>query len=308
MTGPTTNVQGAIPARAIPAQKALADQQFSLADIDPIGRSEVLIYAPPGGGKTVLAATFPPPFRWLAADGKTCLKSVQWAWKQGLTSIKDPATDLIGFAPTEVMKDALVVDAVAFDHACDMIDHWFSPAEIVKWKGGTLVIDSGTTLDEWTLNKGLVQNSILPDPKKPLSRSHEINKKAMARIITGEQDYKSGMGLFYGFIQEVRVECAKHEVNLVLLCHEWTERSEEGNVISYRPLLTGQLRERISKDFDDIWYVEKLHGVRGPEFSVMAHGDPRHLGKSRWGTILDRTEPADFRQIIKKVKDFHGIK
>lgn len=280
--------------------------QYTLADVDPIGRTEVMIYSAPGKGKTVMAATFPPPFRWLAADGATSLKSLAWAFKAGKTSITDPKTDLVAYSPTEdLSKGAYPSKPIAFDRTCDMIGHWFSPGEVDKWK--TLVIDPLTEISEWCMYKGLSLNTQLPDPKKPLSGSHGINEKAKARIVTGQQDFKSAMALLEGFISDVRVDCSKHNKNLVVLCHEWTETNEDGQVIRYEPLLIGQLRQRMPKSFDDVWYIEMFTGANGPDPKVQVHADPRHICKSRWGTALSSSEDPDFRKMIAKVKAFHGL-
>jgi hypothetical protein len=60
---------GPAPTLHVPTEKAEVSKIYSLEDVDPIGRTEVLIYGPPGGCKTSLTATFPPPFRWIDADG-----------------------------------------------------------------------------------------------------------------------------------------------------------------------------------------------------------------------------------------------
>lgn len=285
-----------------------ADRQFTLADVDPIGRSEVMIYGPVKAGKTVLAATFPPPFRWLAADGQTSLKSLRWAVKEGKSSITDPATQLVGYVPFEEMNGSYPKgDPMAFNRAIEMIGHWFSPGEVEKWEGGTLVLDGATEMSEWAMYQGLSLNVKLPDTKKPLSTSDKINRQAKARILTGQQDYKSAMALFEGMIQDVRSDCAKFNRNLVLICHEWTDTDDEGNVLRYQPLLIGQLRERLGKAFDDIWYIQTFAGVKGPEPKLLMQGDARHVGGTRWGSIMAATEDPDYRLMIAKVKKYHGL-
>lgn len=296
-------------AARLPSQPALVDQQRTLESVDPIGRTEAMPYGPPGGGKTVLASTFPPPFRWIAADGETSLKSVRWAFKEGLTSLTS-MKDLVFYVPQEDYgkgEGGYPSVAKAFNRMTDMIDFWFSPAEVSKWQ--TLVIDSATELNEWALNLALGLNRELPNTNKPLSVSHDVNKKAKARILTGQQDYKSAMALFEGWLYDVRVECAKHNKNLVVICHEWTETAEretDGSeiVLRYRPLLIGQLRDRIVKSFDDVWHVSMRNGK---EVEVMVHEDARHIAKTRWGQILKGMQPPDYRKMLAEVKKYHGL-
>jgi hypothetical protein len=253
-----------------------------------------------------MASTFPGPLRWIAADGPTSLKSVRWAFQAGKTSLTSPA-DLVAYVPEETLdKGVYPSKATAFNKMCDMIDFWVSEAEVDQWN--TLVLDSATEINDWSMNLGLNLNVQLPKPDKPLSTSHKVNEQAKVRLITGQQDYKSAMALFEGFIADVRSQCAKANKNLVILCHEWTEESEkdDGSTIvrKYRPLLMGQLRTKIAKSFDDVWYMTVYNGK---DFKVMVHPDPKHEVKTRWGQIVDREEPADFRELIKKVRAYHGL-
>lgn len=312
------NVAGMMGGSTLPQTKAVStgysgkpevDKLFTLADVDPIGRSEVLIYGPPKSGKTVLWSTFPPPFRVIDADNG--LKSVAWAFKAGKTSMKSP-TELVGYRPHEALDKPYPDHAVAFDKVCDMVDHWFSAPEVGKWEGGTLVIDSFTEMNEWAINKGLELNQKLPDAKKPLSRSHEINLKAQARLLTGQQDYKSAMAFLDTFIWPVRVMCAQHNRNLVVVCHEYTEETENDSgervILRYRPLLIGQLRERFPKSFDDLWHMTTYHKGGIPEFKVQMHAGAKFLAGTRWGAIMSAEEEPDYRQMLAKVKAYHNVK
>lgn len=288
----------------VPSLKVSNAGEFTLADVDPIGRTEVMIVSKPGGGKTVMATTFPPPFRWIAADGRNSLKSVRWAFQAGITALTR-FEDLRAYTPVEdVTKGTYVDNPRAFNEMCDRVDFWFSPEELPKWENGTLVLDSMTSINDWTMNMGLSINQKFPSTSKPLSGSHEINKKALARIVTGQQDYKSSMALMEGWLMDVRGQCAKHNRNLVILCHEFTEQDEEGAVLSYAPQLHGQLRTKVAKDFDDVWWMQVYNGK---EFKVQVHADPKHPCKTRWGQVLSKEEPADFRAMMAKVKEFHGI-
>jgi hypothetical protein len=306
-TGTSAFVSSIAPTKLVPNEPALVDQQFTLADVDPIGRMEALIYGPPKSGKTVITGTFPPPFRWLAADGQSSLKSLRWAYKAGLTSLTD-MKDLVAFVPHEQVKGRYISTAQAFNQMQDMTSFWFSEPERDKWQ--TLVIDSFTEVNDWALDLGLGLNKIYPKPDKPLSTSDEINRRAMTRLVTGQQDYKSAMGLIEGYLRNIREESARWNKNLVILCHEWQDTSEDkdGNqiVTAIRPLLIGQLREKISKSFDDVWHMEKYNKGTGIEIKVRMHGDNKTLAGSRWGSIMPREVEPDYRKMIAEVKKFHG--
>lgn len=294
-----------------PSQQAELDKQFTLEEVDPLGRTEVLIYGPPGSGKTVLAATMEPPFRWIAADGQNSLKSVRWAYTKGLTSIKDLRSDLVGYVPSEdfAAKGSYVHNAQAFNRMQDMIDFWFSSDEVGKWK--TLVIDSATELNDWTINLGLGLNAQLPSPQHPLSSSHTTNMKAAARVLTGQQDYKSAMALFEGWLSDTRGLCARHDKALAVLCHEWTEEREREDgtmtVIRRQPLLTGQLRTKVSKNFDDVWYMVVRSQGGKMDVKVQVHEDSMVIAKTRWGDVLDKLEEPSYQAMLAKVKKYHNL-
>lgn len=304
--GSSTILTPSTPTRLTPAMAAQVDQLKTLDEVNPVGRNEVMLYSPPGGGKTVMAGTFNPPFRWIAADGENSLKSLRWAFKAGITSFKD-LKELVFYAPTEVVKGRYIGPAQAFNLMTDMIDYWFKPEQVDSWQ--TLVLDSFTEINTWALDLGLGLNTQYPKPDKPLSTSDAINRKAMTRLVTGEQDYKSAMGLVEGFLRNVRIECAKHDKDLLVLCHEWQDYSEDkdGNrvITAIQPAMIGQLRTKIVKDFDDVWHLEKYSRAGGLEIMADMQGDSKVIAKSRWGTIMPRSVPADYRAIIAEVKKFH---
>lgn len=310
MTQPQIEKVTATPTIKLPSPKGSdASDEISLADIDPIGRSEILLYGPPGSAKTVTASTLPPPFRWLDADKGT--KSLRWAVKSGVSAIKDMDKDIKIFRPSEDMEGQYPSRArgtvPAFDKMTDKLDWWFG-GDVNNWN--TLVIDSFTEINEWALNKGLYLNSTLPNLQRPLSTSEKVNLIAKVRILTGQQDYKSAMGLCDGFITEVRIKCAEHNKNLVVICHEWAEEREKEDgtqeIVRYLPLLIGQLRTRLPKSFDDVWYCRLDSNTTPVKATVQLLGDPRHYAKTRWGSIVKREEPADYRLLIKKVREYHN--
>lgn len=224
-------------------------------------------------------------------------------------SIKE-GKDLVAYAPSEdYTKEYYQASPQAFNKMTDMVDFWFSPGEVEKWEGGTLVIDSASQVNQWAMNMALSINAQLPSPSKPLSGSHSINLKAKLNIIQGKQDYKSAMALFETFITDIRLQCARYNRNLVLLCHEHLEeeRDEDAGsvrVVGVKPALYGQLRDTLPKSFDDVWYMQVYNGK---EFKVQVHADPIRDAKTRWGGFLKKEEPADYRILIQKVRDYHAL-
>lgn len=294
---------GPAPTLKLPTEKAEVEKLYSLEDIDPVGRTEVLIYGPPGSCKTMLWSTFPPPFRVIDAD--LGLKTLRWAYQAQKTALHCLQSHCLqAYRPVE--QGTYPINPEALDRMCDMMAYWFSPGQVDQWQ--TLVWDSATEVNMWAIYKGLHLNGVLPDPKKALSTSDSTNEKAKTLLLTGQQDYKSAQGLFMSVLNDTRVECARHNKNFVLVCHEWTEGTEdrEGRFIvqRYEPWLIGQLRTRVAKEFDDVWYTQLFNGK---EAKVQMHGDATHITKTRWGQITDIEKDFDYRRMVEKVRKFHGI-
>lgn len=302
-----STIKGSItPTKLVPSHKVTNEGEYSLEDVDPIGRTEAMFVGPPGSGKSVLAATLPPPFRWLDADRG--LKSLRWAYLEGKTSLTSLGKDqIVAYSPMEALEKGYAKKPNAFNDMLDRIDFWFSDGEREKWEGGTLVIDSFSEVNDWALNLGLSLNGQYPSPDKPLSTSARINASAMVKLVVGEQDYKSAMGLIQKAVSEIRSMCARYDRNLVLICHEWTEQRERDDgtmtVVRYRPALIGQLRDKLSKDFDDVWFMQVYNGK---DYKVQLHQDATRTAKTRFGGMVSREEPADYRLILEKVREYHN--
>ena len=293
---------GPAPIIRLPTQKAEVEKQYSLDDIDPVGRMEAVLYGEPGTGKTVMWSTFPPPFRVIDADRG--LKSLKWAFKGGKTALHCTGPHCLkAYRPVE--EGTYPINPQAMDKMADMIEYWFTK-DTDEWN--TLIIDSATEVNLWAIYKGLHLNGELPSKEKALSKSDSVNERAKALLLTGEQDYKSAQGLFMGAIMDIRVDCARYNKNLVLVCHQWTDTQGEGDnvrVVGYKPWLIGQLRTRIAKEFDDVWHLEMFNGK---EVKVQMHSSPLVVAKTRWGSITDIDKDADYRKMIERVRQYHGIK
>lgn len=300
--------KGTVAAVREPTREPELDQLYTLADIDPVGRTEALIWGPPGTAKTVIAAGFPAPLRFLDADGG--LKSVRWAFKEGLTQLES-MEDLVAYRPKD-HEGRHIANPEAFNKSLDMINHWFSNAEVDLWE--TLVLDSFTMMNIWAIDLGTHLNSQLPKVSKPLSRSREINLKAGIRMIIGQQDYKSAQALIEDAIDQIRIECTRHDKNLVITAHEWIETSETvlpngqvaRQIVGYKPALIGQLRERLVKDFDDVWAAKMYSKDGKPDPKIQMHKDSLRYAKTRWGSFMSYEEEPNYRKLIAKVRAYHA--
>jgi AAA domain len=94
-------------------------------------------------------------------------------------------------------------------------------------------------------------------------------------VIAGEKVMnQSHWNPFKSMMMRFVMACRGAGKPFVMTCHETTETNEEGGVIAYRPLISGQLRGNLAGLFTDCWRMEsavvatdKLHPL-GVKYSV----------------------------------------
>lgn len=263
----------------------------TLAEHQLARRFEGLFWGPPGTGKTITAHGFPRT-RTLNFDGPSALDSVVWAIKEGIIDKKLSEIVFENINEDEFGKYGSVKRATALDAASDILDQWIATPD--DWE--TLIVDSGTALTEATINKGLGINN-----KLKLSNSFEQGKNENVRIMR-VQDWGVASNLFQQFVNWIRTI----DKNIILVCHEYTNTDENGSVISYEPALIGQLRQKISKDFGEVYHFSVSGSRQAPEYKMQTAPDPKHVCKTRLG-CLEPIMPATFSALAGKVSEYYAI-
>lgn len=281
----------------------LADHNLSAH----LKRLKLLYYGPFGTWKTVNAHRMP---RTRTLDFDDGLLSVLWAIKAGKIErdLKDVVFETI-VPPATMDEDKNNV----FDLATDKVEQWVEDEDVdpSQWEEyckdqnnglvypqfwDTLIIDSGSSLAYSTLIKALKETNRLE-----LSQSWKKRKiKGLTpRMI---QDYGATSILFEKFMKL----CYGTGKNIVLICHEYINTDKKGNLVSIQPLLPGQLRESLPKDFDEVWYA-RVKGAGDKQRGLFqTKRDPLRGCRSRLG-CLDAEEFADFDAIKEKVGKFYGV-
>lgn len=259
----------------------------TLADFKPSDGMHVLVYGPPGSGKTVFAHSFP---RTRTLDLDNGMGSVAWAIREGVIDKK--LEDVVYETIRERDLDRGVVQsATALDWATDTLDTWLEDRD--EWD--TLVIDSATALNEMVINKGLEANA-----KLGISKSN-AQAKSMGIRVMKFQDWGAGMNLFTQFTEWIRSEL--HNKNIVMVCHEYEKTNDSGAVVSVEPALIGQLRQRVAKDFGEVYYAEVTGTKAAPKFQLMTKQANRYVCKSRLG-CLPIYVPAHYDSIREIVDEY----
>jgi len=221
----------------------------------------VLLYGPPKVGKTLLAATFPPPVCFIDTDN-----GMLSVLTHGKTAERAKAGQIFW---TTVQKDASYADL------CDEIAKVGELATAQKVR--TVVFDSATTLGDIILKHILL-----------------ASKKRPGQIATFD-DWESQKNVLLSiFHQAFAWPC-----HVVIICHEQTEKDDLLGSIHVLPMLTGNLRHKLPIHFDEVWHLMIDKNEEGKkEFWVETAGDQKLLGcGSRLG--LTETIEADFDAIME---------
>jgi len=200
-----------------------------------------------------------------------------------------------------------------WDQAADKLDEWLAdedvdPSEwaeycadkndglVFRQNWDTLIIDSGTSLTTGVIVKALQETHRLK-----LSQSWS-KKKIRGLTPVMIQDRGAVNILFSKFM----TMCFGTGKNVVLICHEYQNVDKTGALRAIEPLLSGQLRQTVPKDFDEVWYSRIKGTAKENKGVLQTAADPMRRCRSRLG-CLDPMEEGDFGVIKNKVAKFYGI-
>lgn len=270
-------------------------------------RLHLLIYGPFGTRKTPIAHGLPNTRTLDFDDG---MQSVEWAILAGKLNrkLEDIVYETITPPPSlDETKNKI------WDEAADKLDEWLEDEDVdpSKWAEycaekndglvfsqfwDTLIIDSGTSLTNGVIVKALRETDRL-DLSKSWSRRQ---KRGLTPVMI--QDRGAVNILFSKFM----TMCFGTGKNVVLICHEYQNVDKSGALRAIEPFLSGQLRQTVPKDFDEVWYSRIKGTVKDNRGVLQTTADPMRRCRSRLG-CLDPEEPGNFGIIKTKVAKFYGV-
>lgn len=246
-----------------------------------------LVYGRSKIGKTFGAGTFPRPNFMDCDAGIGTLTGKDFIEKHGFRG------DIIyeQFRERNLNPRGVPLSANAFDDACLYFDKWMRPGERDKFD--TWVIDTGTTLSQFAMNKAIV---LLGGSFKGIKSETQKQGVEHGLVFPKIQDYGSERSMVEQFIAMVK----SADKNVLFLCHEKELTDEEGNVKAIVPLLTGKGVEAISLMFDEVWNVRvKKQGTETIRYLQTTPEGGRMVGSR---TALPNGTPWDYDS-IKKAMD-----
>jgi len=241
-----------------------------------------LLIGEPGSGKTTMAATAPKPILFLDLDNKLhrmvnlepMLASkdiIQWTTTAPLAAI--PLKRLASTKFDEGRDKFPVPQPKGYIEFSDMMDKLTTDQCVVDGrKVETIVLDSYTSLNEHLKALIMAANGSMAMSLPlwgVLLRNFEILHGVMLRL----------------------------PANIIFCCHQKIDKDELSGAISYRPLIDGQMADKIGKDFEEVYYLEKRIEGQLVKYEVLTVGSA--MKACRTSRILPARVEADFSRIYK---------
>ncbi len=195
----------------------------------------LLLIGTPKGGKTCFATCFPDP--WILDCDNNLAGAIRYHKEMGkpLTTFWYDDPQLIeaedGTTSPRLDKDRWNFSVKAI-------------ADAIKSPEPKTIIVDGLSLLAMYLEQHILANSQQGNGMKDL-------------IIAGEKVMnQSHWNPFKSMMMRFVMACRSAGKPFIMTCHETTETNDDGNVIAYRPLISGQLRGNLAGLFTDCWRCE----------------------------------------------------
>lgn len=223
-----------------------------------------LIYGPMGTGKTNVVRTCRKPVLIHSFD------------PGGTLTVRDEIEKGTVYADTSFeVEDPMMPTAFA---SWDKTYHRLKAGGMFD-KIGTYVIDSGTTWSSAAMNATL--------------------KKAGRPASTPQQnDYLPAMVMLENAIKDITsLPC-----DVILICHEDTDKDEASGKLFVGPLFIGKLKYRIPILFDEIYYACTKESSAGVNYFFLTRATGLYKARTRLGKggIFETYEKQDIKALLTK--------
>jgi len=235
-----------------------------------------------GTGKTTVAATAPKPALFLDIDNKLhkmdnlkhLLKSgevIQWAVTEPLSGV---TLKRLSTMETKPGKSVAMPRPKGYIQLVEMIEKLEKDKCVVNGKKlATIVLDSYTTVDEH-LRRLLCAVNGTNTMTLPLYGPLLVNFEELNNTL-------------------LRLPC-----NIILICHEKADKDELTGKIHIKPLINGQMKDKIGKDFEEVYAMVKKVTQGKATYSMNTVGDS--MRSCRTSRPIDGLVDADLSKIFGK--------
>lgn len=266
-----------------------------------------LLIGPPGSGKTTLACTYKHPTLLIDVDRKASqMFNLRPLIERNLLTILPVKARLVSDTmrfraedPTRPPKEMPMGYLNTVDLLNEIIDD--SDGEYKEYK--TIVLDSLTRVSEhlkrlliYHRGKGKFGKKIEDDLNWPSWGSYLSNLEELFSVMCLEQEDKN-------FICTVHMKTMTEKQVIVGADGSGIEQEI---VTGYKPLIDGQMRDKLVGYFNEAYYMEpKESKGRETEWRIRTRG-PKF--DARTSMKLDELEPANLAKIVEKAENESKIK
>jgi len=240
-----------------------------------------LLIGPPGCGKTTVSLTAPKPILSLDIDNKLhkmvnaqkLLESkevTQWTMTEKLYKGK---LEAFVTGATNPQSKFTQQRAGGYLEMVKVVDELESTE--CRYKGrqyATIVLDSYTTLEEHLKRLLMSANGVAT-----------ISQPLWGTVLTNYENLNNAL--------------LSLKANIIIICHEKPDKDELTGVINYTPLISGQMKNKIGKDFEEVYYMEKKIVGGTATYEMLTVGTS--MKSCRTSRTLDARVEPDFSKIYK---------
>jgi hypothetical protein len=196
---------------------------------------------------------------------------IQWAVDEPLASIS--LSKLANFDPTPASKIS-VPRPKGYIQLAEMIDKLVESKCIVDGKKiATVVLDSYTSMNEHL--------------KRLLMAANGTSTMTMPLYGTALTNFET-----------INNTLLRLPANVIFIAHEQVDKDELTGKITYRPLIDGSMKEKIGKDFEEVYYIEKT--VTGDKVKYEALTVGNSMKSCRTSRTMGAKVECDFSKIYKQ--------
>ena len=240
-----------------------------------------LLIGPPGYGKSTAAATAEPPVLFLDMDQKASkMSNIQskigkeifiWTPEEKLFTGKLASFVTGATNPQAKYTQQRAMGYIKLAQKIDELENNGCMHQGIKIC--TIVLDTFTSTEEHLKRLLMSANGVAT-----------ISQPLWGTILTNNENLISALLNLKG-------------VNIIVIAHEQAIKDELTGAITYAPLIGGQFKEKIGKDFEEVYYMEKKVSGDKATYEMLTLGNSMKACRTS-KSIPSRVEP-DFSKIYK---------
>lgn len=245
----------------------------------------VLLIGPPGSGKSTAAATDTPPVLFLDMDQKVAkMSNISAKVKSGQVMVWTPEEKLFTGSLASTIQQGTNPQAkyaqqraMGYIKLGQMIDELETNKCIYKGvQLKTVVLDTFTSTEEHQKRLLMSANGVAT-----------ISQPLWGTMLTNNENLISAL-----------LSLNKY-VNVIVIAHEQAVKDELTGAITYTPLIGGQMKEKIGKDFEEVYFLEKRVSGDKAVYEMLTIGSA--MKACRTTRDLPARVPPNFEEIYGKV-------